>query len=279
MWIADCGCYEMKCAGEPPRTKCISYEKTEIYVFFFSRADAQEIKWTMSVPRSMYLLLLPHYTHIARPILTEGILLMHERMHSAIPCWWQHTQLHQHSENKTRHERPAIEHLTRTLAATKSKKRRKVSERKKKGKQNRGGRCKVMTNTDRCIHAELPRERKNVHNFNARDFAATIYHCEEFSVYACSMHKKKQIADSWKCVPVAACPTIGDDHRYHDASRIAYLISDIRNNGERLCLWSSECGESTILERIKISQQRHILLLASSKEIFKAVSNEEKFAP
>lgn len=41
--------------------------------------------------RRMYLLLLPHYIHIARPILTEGVLLMHERVHRTILTRRQYT--------------------------------------------------------------------------------------------------------------------------------------------------------------------------------------------
>lgn len=87
-------------AGQPPRTK---YAPRENRNNFFA-ADAQGIKWTMNVSRSVYLLLLPHYTRIARPILTRGVLLMHERVHSAISRRWQHTQLQptQQTQDETR---------------------------------------------------------------------------------------------------------------------------------------------------------------------------------
>lgn len=72
----------------------------------------------------MYLFLLPHYTHIARPILTKGILLMHERVHIAILTRWQYIQLQRTSKQKKIRDRPLRRELAEDAQKEKKGKRK-----------------------------------------------------------------------------------------------------------------------------------------------------------
>lgn len=120
-------------------------KKTENFSFC---ADAQqEIKWTMNVSRSIYLLLLPHYTHIARPILTEEILLMHEqRVHIAILTRRQYTitTAHIRGERETGHyttsytsSRQTRQKTCEKSAETEKKKWREISKTKRREREHK----------------------------------------------------------------------------------------------------------------------------------------------